>query len=92
MVIWENLHFNYHLQALTTVLQVWGEIGRVVQNQQVKVPSLHDPNCVNPHFLMPLLSDDLRQFGPSARQMESVFHIMIDDGSNVHKLVTQYTI
>jgi len=56
---------------------------------RVMVPSLHDPNCVNPHFLMPLSSEDLRQFGPSARQMKSVFHIMIDDGSNVHKLVTQ---
>ena len=87
-VIWENLHFTYHLQVLTTASQLWGEIGRTVENQQVKVPSL--PNPDSPHdFLVPLSSYDLGQFGPSATQIQSVFHIVIDDGSNVHKLVTQ---
>ena len=38
---------------------------------------------------MPLVSDDLQQFGSNARQMQSVFHLMIDGCSNVHKLVTQ---
>ena len=88
-VIWENLHFTYHLQVLTTASQLWGEIGRAVENQQVKVPSLPNPDSVKPDFLMPLSSYDLGQFGPSARQLQSVYHIMIDDGSNVHKLVTQ---
>ena len=88
-VIWKNLHFTYDLQVLTTVSQLWGEIGHVVEKQQVKVPSLPSPDSVNPHFLMHLSSYDLGQFGLRARQMQSVYHIMIDDGSNVHKLVTQ---
>ena len=88
-VIWKNLHFTYDLQVLTTASQLWGEIGRAVENQQVKVPSLPSPDSVNPHFLMRLSSYDLGQFGLRARQVQSAFHIMIDDGSNVHKLVTQ---
>ena len=88
-VIWKNLHFTYQLQVLTTPSQLWGEIGHVVEKQLGEVPILPNPPSVNPNFLMPLSSYDLGQFWPSATQLQSVYHIMIDDGSNVHKLVTQ---
>ena len=45
-VIWKNLHFNYHLKVLTTASRIWVD-RRVVENQQVKVPSLPNPDSVN---------------------------------------------
>jgi hypothetical protein len=93
-VKWEKLHFtmasvslsfNYALETFTTVHGVWQEIVHVIQDHQKRFQ-------VYPTVTMStLISLCLRPFGPNAKQMRSVFHIMIDDGSNVHKLVPNAT-
>ena len=84
-VKWEKLHFNYALGTFTTVHGVWQEIVHVIQDHQKRFQ-------VYPTATMStLISLCLRPFGPNAKQMRSVFHIMIDDGSNVHKLVPNAT-
>ena len=86
-VIWEKLLFCY-LQPLYTITEVWEEIRRVVEKQRNKVPRLPNPDMIDPNFIICLSSDDLRDFGESARQIQSVFHIIIDDGTFIHKMIT----
>ena len=84
-VIWEKLQFFCYLQPLYTIMEVWEDMRRVVEEQRNKVPHLPNPGMINPSFI----SLSLRYFGESARQIQSVFHIIIDDGTFIHKVITR---
>ena len=89
-VTWKDLCFNYKLKLLTAVDEIWSEIMCVV-GSQANVPSLPNHVNINPNFLVPLSCRDLRRFGTNAKQMESAYHIMIDDSNQVYKIVTKYS-
>ena len=95
-VLWENLHFNCFLKVITSVEEVCHELMIGVKENRKNVPQL--PECLEKFpYLLPLSNDDLSLFQEVGRedlnpvQLSSAFHIMVDDGSSIHKLVFDET-
>ena len=90
-VVWKDFHFSCTLEILLTVKDALREMKSAISTNEANVPDLPECTSINPHMLIHLSSDDLKNFGEQARQIESPFHMIIDDGTYIYKFLHKGT-
>ena len=88
-VEWDRLHFFYELNVICQLSEVCHVIKESLEVNQNVIPSLPSKEAIEAckSYLMMLSCDDLKFLGPHAQQMRSKFHIIVDGGDHVHKLL-----